>query len=212
METFREIETVRPQLFRIACITMLDDNAMNNYLIRDKRSIRLETLLRQLTAIRIVFGALLGISDRPTLTRLGLPQKLEGHIIHRNINNIIQELRNTMFVKTLGIRLQTKLKGDNKLKKYLYSKTFIKPNPTEVSDLMPALLGLINCFMKEMFLCGYVALKRYKKKGRKYSVWKLSPFTFPDGRSVIEITSSSLLCTDTEHPGHPRVPFYPFQS
>jgi hypothetical protein len=134
METFREIETVRPQLFRIACITMLDDNAMNNYLIRDKRSTRLEELLRQLTAIRILFGALLGVSDISTLMRLGLPQKLEGHIIHQNINKIIQELRNTMFIKTLGIRLQTRLKGgesvDNKLRNtYIQKHSSNHPKP-----------------------------------------------------------------------------------
>jgi hypothetical protein len=203
IEQFKVIEEIRPQLFRIACVEKLHHNALNNYLIREKRSDRLEFILDTLTAFRIVFGTLLGIKDKEEVMQLGLPSKIEGHQIHENINEVLLELRKTGIGKKLGIQM----KSHNKLKSFLNSDRFTEPKPDEVNGIIPGLLGVINRFMKDCFLCEYVALEndRYKVKGKKYRTWKLSPHVLPNGDHITKVAYNSLMCTDTDYPGQPSV-------
>ena len=104
METFRIVETKREQLFKLACVYKLpDQTSLRSFLlIRDNRSFWLENIYNQLTAMKIVFGALTGTTNRAAVATMVPPDRLQGWVMERNMQRILQEICNTGLLRLVG--------------------------------------------------------------------------------------------------------------
>jgi len=197
MQAYLEIESKRPQLFNLACIYKLQDqNALQNYLIRDPLHEGLQRICLQLSAMKILFAALTEQKDPCTL-----PELLEGHVIETNMQHILNQLRATNFVSLIGVRIRS-----DALKKQLFSKTVTSTEKC----LVPAIIGLTNQAMCKMFHCEYKnTKKRYRcaEQRQQHWAWQLCPLKL-DCISLCmrEVALKSQLCDDIQFPGHPMVP------
>lgn len=199
MAAYAEIECKRPQLFNIACMLKLSDhNALQAYLVRENQNMYLENTLHKLIAMRILFGALLGEYDKSAVACLKLPpEKLDGHIIHANVQGILAEIRNTNLVRLNGLRVRSV-----NLRERLKNTSQCSENSIQ---LIRSLIGLVNQATRELFACTYVEFQRYQHEDKRYQSWKLYPIRLM-GTTIIELALNSELCNDTEFPGHPRIP------
>jgi hypothetical protein len=196
MQTFTAIEDYRPILFNLACVHKLaDQNALQNYLIREKHSSRLEDIYHQLTALKILFGALTGTKDRAMVAHMNPPVILHAKSIEEEMHTILHEIRHTDIVRRAGVRLR-----NNALKQALS-----KPSMYTTSKLVKPLMGLVNQVTKNLLGCTYKITERTQSKVHRVCTWKLTT-DFIDDVSVIDIATRSLLCTDLNTPGHPFIP------
>ena len=202
MECFKQIDLHRAKLFNLACIIKLpDQNLLQNYLIRQLNQFdpqaKLEQVCYQLTAMKIIFGALTGVQDSAILR---IPEKLDGKTIEENMPRVLHNLRKTNFVALNGCRVQSTL-----LSKYLkLDQNVVVPSDT-CKKLIPSVVGLVNQAMKNLLCCSYCAIAQKKNEGKWYSTWKFSPIQI-HGRSVECIAKNSNLCEDLDAAGQPPIP------
>jgi hypothetical protein len=72
--------------------------------------------------------------------------------------------------------------------------------------MVKPVMGLVNQATKRMFGFTYVSSARTRSEGRQYGTWDLTPVQLISGLSIVDVARRSALCTDTDTPGHPRVP------
>ena len=191
METFKLIEANRDMLFRLSCVYKIaDQSALHNYLIRDDRSIQLETFYKQITAMKILFGAITGSKDKAVVAQMTPPIRLEGQVIKESLQQITEEIHKTGLVRLIGIRVR-----NNDLKK----------KKSGTPKMVKAVIGLVNQATKRMFGFTYKLSERARSDGQQYCTWEQTPAHLNDC-SVIDVARRSMLCTDIETPGHPCVP------
>ena len=140
--------------------------------------------------MKIVFGALTGTKNRAAVATMVPPIRLEGQVIKENMQQITEEIHKTRLVRLIGIRVR-----NNDLKKK-------KPGTPK---MIKAVIGLVNQATKRMFGFTYKLSERARSDGQQYCTWEQTPAHLNDC-SVIDVARRSMLCTDIETPGHPRVP------
>jgi hypothetical protein len=193
METCKLIDHNRDVLYNLSCVYKLaDQSELYNYLIRDNQNIQSEHIYKQLTAMKILFGALTGTKNRAAGAQMTPPDTIDGRVIEENMQQILAEIHNTGLPRLVGIRVR-----NNELKKniQLEERKMVKP-----------VMGLVNQATKRMFGFTYVSSARTRSEGRQYGTWDLTPAQLISGLSIVDVARRSALCTDTDTPGHPRVP------
>ena len=193
METCKLIDHNRDVLYNLSCVYKLaDQSELYNYLIRDNQNIQSEHIYKQLTAMKILFGALTGTKNRAAGAQMTPPDTIDGIVIEENMQQILAEIHKTGLPRLVGIRVR-----NNELKKniQLEERKMVKP-----------VMGLVNQATKRMFGFTYVSSARTRSEGRQYGTWDLTPAQLISGLSIVDVARRSALCTDTDTPGHPRVP------
>ncbi len=199
METFQQIEENRDVLFNLACTHKLSDQSvLYNYLFRENHSMKLESTYNQLTAMKVLFGALTATHDKEKVAQMTPPTILEGKLLEENMHQILTEIHKTGLLRLVGIRLR-----NNEIRNELKKQVF---HQTKANKMIKPVMGLVNQATKHIFGFTYKSAERMRSEGRQYSTWHLTYGNLLDGIPIDVVAKRSLLCTDTKTPGHPPVP------
>ena len=118
--------------------------------------------------------------------------------MERNMQRILQEICNTGLLRLVGVRVRS-----DELKKHLCSR---KLHWMTQTNLVRPVIGLVNQVVKQLFGFTYVMSKRTRIEDRQHCQWEIASEPWIDGLSIIAVAQRSMLCSDTQAPGHPPVP------
>ena len=149
--------------------------------------------------MKIVFGALTGTTNRAAVATMVPPDRLEGWVMERNMQRILQEICNTGLLRLVGVRVRS-----DELKIRLFSRKLL--HCMAQTNLVRPVMGLVNQAVKQLFGFSYVMSKRTRIEDRQPCQWEIASEPWIDGLSIIAVAQRSLICTDTQTPGHPRIP------
>ena len=195
MQSFELIEGNRDVLFNLACVYKLpDQTTLHNYLLREKYSVKLESMYNQITALKIIFGAL--TKDSTKGAHATPPERLEGRVLEENMQQILKVIDKTGLLRLMAIRLR-----NNKIWRYIRDS-----GQTEVHKQVKPVMGLLNQATKQMFGFTYKQSHRTQANRNRNGTWKLVPAELYCGYTVIDIAKRSTLCDDISIPGHPLIP------
>jgi hypothetical protein len=196
METFELVEANRGVLFKLACAYKLaDQSVLYTYLHRDNHSSQLETIYCQLSAMKVLFGALTGTRDKAVVAQMTPPARLEGRIIEDNMVHILEEIHKTGLVRLVGLRAR--------------NCALKKQGCSDAQKMVKPIMGLVNQATTRIFGFTYQASKRIQTEGQRYCSWEQTPLHLISGLSIVDVAHRSALCTDLQTPGHPVIPLPP---
>jgi hypothetical protein len=183
--TCKLIEANRGVLFNLACsYKLVNQSGLHNYLLRENHSGPLENIYKQLTAMKVLFGALTGTKDKAVVAQMTPPERLEGRVIEENIEQILGEINKTGLPRLIGIRVRNKRQAPS----------------------VKWVMGFVNQATKCLFGFTYQPSGRIQIERQRYCSWELTPRQLIGSLSIVDVARRSTLCANTQAPGHPLVP------